>query len=184
MTHHHGGDPLGFAASAALWFAMMAAMMAPTAWPWVRSFHRFGGSTLAFASGYLAAWLAYSVAAAAIQRTVHTPASLLPFVFAAAGLWQFAPVKRACLDHCRNPIGYFLARWRDGSAGGFRMGLDHGIYCVGCCWAIMATMIVVGVSSVWWMTALAAVAFVEQVAPYGDRLRIPLGVAFVAAAFV
>lgn len=168
----------------AMWFVMMAAMMAPTVWPWVRSFHRLGGATLPFAFGYLAAWLGYSVAAAAVQLAVRTPAMLAPAVFVVAGLWQFAPTKRACLDHCRNPISYFLARWRGGPAGGFRMGFDHGIYCVGCCWAIMATMLFVGMSSVWWIAVLAGVTFVEQVAPRGDRLRIPLGLVLIAAAFV
>ena len=102
-------------------------------------------------------------------------------VFLAAGLYQFAPLKRACLTHCRSPIGFFLTRWRNGPAAGFRIGLEHGIHCLGCCWALMATALAVGVMNLWWMAALAAIALVEQVAPHGDTFRRPLGVALIAA---
>ena len=98
-----------------------------------------------------------------------------------AGAFQFAPLKRACLMHCRNPLTYFLTRWRDGAAGGFGMGFHHGLFCVACCWALMATTVAVGVMSLWWMAALAAIALVEQVAPHGDTFRRPLGVALIAA---
>jgi predicted metal-binding membrane protein len=94
-----------------------------------------------------------------------------------AGLYQFASVKRACLTHCRTPIGYFLTRWRDGPLGAFRMGLDHGFVCVGCCWALMATAFAVGVMNAFWMVMLGVLAFVEQTAPYGQTLRRLLGVA-------
>ena len=167
-----------------MWLAMMAAMMAPTVWPWIRSFHRFGGSTLAFGSGYLAAWLVYSFAAAAIQITLHPPASIAPLLLIAAGLYQFAPLKRACLTHCRNPITYFLARWRGGPIGGFRMGAAHGVYCVGCCWALMATMLAAGLANLPAMVALAAVTMIEQVVPHGEQIRKPLGIVLIAAAFV
>lgn len=183
MLHAHAASP-GYWTLAAMWFAMMAAMMAPTVWPWVRSFHRLGGARMPFAGGYLTAWLAYSLAAAALQTAIRAPESLAPFVFVAAGVYQLVPLKRACLTHCRSPFGYFLARWRSGPAGAFRMGAAHGVYCVGCCWALMAIALVVGVMSVAWMAALALVAFVEQVTPHGDRLRRPIGVALIAAAAV
>ena len=73
--------------------------------------------------------------------------------------------------HCRNPLTYFLTRWRDGASGGFRMGFHHGLFCVACCWALMATTLAVGVMSLWWMAALAVVTFAEQVSPWGDRVR-------------
>jgi predicted metal-binding membrane protein len=181
--HAHSVAPVSVAASTAMWFAMMAAMMAPTVWPWVRSFSRFGGgSPVWFASGYLVSWLGYSMAAAAVQRLVHMPAATAPVVLAGAGLYQFAPLKRACLAHCRNPFSFFLVQWRNGPTGGFRMGIDHGLYCVGCCWALMATMLVVGMTNVWWMLALAAANFVEQVMPHGDKLRVPVGVALIVIA--
>jgi len=185
VTHHHASDPLGFVALAAMWFAMMAAMMAPAVWPWIRSFARFGGGSPApFAAGYLVAWLGYAVTAAALQQVVHTPAVFAPLVFALAGAYQLTPLKRACLAHCRNPISYFLARWRGGPAGGFRMGVGHGVYCIACCWALMATTLAVGMTNVMWMAALAAIAFVEQVVPRGEWLRVPLGLALIGYCFV
>ena len=98
-----------------------------------------------------------------------------------AGTFQFAPIKQACLTHCRNPITYFLTRWRNGPTGGFRLGLGHGLFCVGCCWALMALALIVGMTHVLWMVALTLAVFVEQVLPHGHRLRIPLGVALIAA---
>jgi predicted metal-binding membrane protein len=182
---------------ALMWFGMMAAMMAPTAWPWVRAFHRFSsaerdadvGATARFASGYLLAWLAYAIAAALLQRALQGTA-LMPSshdvspklgaaIFLIAGLYQFAPLKRACLAHCRTPLGYFLTRWRNGPIGAFSMGLHHGFFCVGCCWALMATAFAVGVMNAWWMGALGLLALVEQIAPEGQVLRRVLGCAFV-----
>lgn len=187
MTHAvhpaHLAGAAGFAASTCLWFVMMAVMMAPTVSPWVRAYARFGdGSPLWFASGYLVAWFGYSAAAAAVQIYLHAPASLAPAAFLLAGVYQLTPFKRACLTHCRNPFGYLLARWRRGPSSGFRIGVAHGIYCIGCCWALMATMLGVGLASAWWMLALAAIALVEQAVPHGDALRVPLGVALIATA--
>lgn len=197
MPHAHAGGGAGFWSLTVMWFGMMTAMMAPTVWPWVRSFHRFDASgsspaaTIQFAGGYLAAWLAYSICAAIVQLGLGRAGALDAMagmsaragaiVFLAAGLYQFAPLKRACLTHCRSPIGFFLTRWRNGPAAGFRIGLEHGIHCLGCCWALMATALAVGVMNLWWMAALAAIALVEQVAPHGDTFRRPLGVALIAA---
>jgi predicted metal-binding membrane protein len=195
--HAHASPALSLVPLALMWFGMMAAMMAPTAWPWVRAFHRFSGKEQAaefgasarFASGYLLAWFAYAIAAALLQRALQTSA-LMPssgdvvvpragaVIFLIAGLYQFAPLKRACLRHCRTPLGYFLTRWRNGSAGAFRMGLDHGVFCVGCCWALMATAFAVGVMNAWWMAALGAVALAEQIAPRGHALRRAVGGVF------
>jgi len=165
-----------------MWFAMMAAMMAPTAWPWVRAYARFGGgSPIVFASGYLAAWFGYSFAAAGLQSVTRAPTAIAPLILVLAGAYQFSPAKRACLTHCRNPFSYFLARWKNGPANGFRMGVEHGLYCLGCCWALMATMIAVGLTNMWWMALLAGVTFVEQVVPRGQKLRVPLGVGLLGA---
>jgi predicted metal-binding membrane protein len=184
-----------------MWFGMMAAMMAPTAWPWVRTFHRFNGAeraatfgaTVRFGAGYLSAWLGYAFGAALLQRVFERAALMSPFdgvvvpgigavIFLVAGLYQFAPLKRACLTHCRTPLGYFLTRWRNGPIGAFRVGLHHGLFCVGCCWAMMLTAFAVGVMSVWWMGALGVLALLEQIAPKGQMMRRALGGAFVAAA--
>lgn len=198
----HGSAPgaAGFWLLTVMWFGMMTAMMAPTVLPWVQSFHRLSGresgrsyrGTAGFVAGYLVAWLAYSIGAASLELVLqragmlrHATASVTSglgaAVFLFAGLYQFAPIKRACLTHCRTPVGYFLSRWHDGPASGFRLGLNHGVFCIGCCWALMATMFAVGVMNVWWMVALAVLGVAEQVAPHGHRLRVPLGVGFMIA---
>jgi predicted metal-binding membrane protein len=175
------------------WFAMMAAMMAPTAWPWIVAFDRVGArgrragrralEAGLFGAGYLAAWLVYSTAAAALQRALDCSSPLAgALMLAVAGLFQFASLKHACLTHCRSPLGYFLTRWREGPTGGFRMGLHHGWFCVGCCWALMLTALAAGATSLWWMAGLALAAFAEQVSPWGGRLGPVLGVALVVAA--
>ena len=166
------------------WFAMMTIMMTPTVWPWMAAFDRLGGSKLIFSAGYAAAWLLYSIAAASIQLLLphHLPAAIAAAILFIAGAFQFAPIKRACLTHCRNPLTYFLARWRDGRSAGFRMGFGHGLFCVMCCWALMATTLAVGVMSLWWMAALAIVTFAEQVSPWGDRVRVAVGVALMLGA--
>jgi len=191
VAHLHSAALPGALPMVAVWFAMMAAMMAPTAWPWVLSFHRLSGRgqspaslpTAMFASGYLVAWLGYSTAAVALQRvlapSIVDDARLPAALFLIAGLYQFAALKTACLAHCRSPLSYFLARWRDGAAGSFAMGIRHGAYCVGCCWALMATMLAAGLMNAWWMAALAALTAVEQVAPSGHRVRRPAGVALI-----
>jgi predicted metal-binding membrane protein len=197
MTGHaHAAPGAAFWTLALIWFGMMSAMMAPTAWPWVRTFHRFNpdeiGATARLASGYLLVWLGYAVVAAllqlAFQRTAVMPSpsdvvspSVGAVIFLITGLYQFAPLKRACLTHCRTPLGYFLTRWRNGPMGAFRMGLHHGLFCVGCCWALMATAFAVGVMNAWWMAALGALTLVEQIAPQGQTLRRALGCAFVVA---
>ena len=198
--HAHTAPGVAFLPLALMWFGMMASMMAPTAWPWVRTFHRFGGAahgakaraTAWFASGYLLVWLGYAIGAALLQRALQGLELLQPsgdvavaraggVILLIAGLYQFAPLKRACLTHCRTPIGYFLTRWHDGPMGPFRMGLHHGLFCVGCCWALMATAFAVGVMNAWWMAALGVLALLEQVAPQGHLLRRVLGVGFLAA---
>jgi predicted metal-binding membrane protein len=169
--HTHAASGVVFWPLALMWFGMMAAMMAPTAWPWVHAFHRFSGAergaaigaTARFASGYLLAWFTFAMGA---------------LMFLIAALYQFTPLKRACLTHCRTPLGYFLTRWVNGPMGGFRMGLHHGAFCVGCCWALMLTALAVGVMNAWWMAALGVLALIEQIAPQGQIARPVLGCAF------
>ena len=198
--HAHPAAGAAFWPLVLLWFSMMATMMVPAAWPWVRAFHRFSGEahgsgaggTAGFASGYFVAWLGYAIGAALLQRALQGMAlmaasggGVVPWlgavIFVVAGLYQFAPLKRACLTHCRTPLGYFLTRWLDGPRGAFRMGLHHGLFCVGCCWALMTTAFAVGVMNAWWMAALGVLALVEQVAPQGRVLRRGLGAVFLGA---
>ena len=204
MAGHTHAAP-GIAAAAfwpltLMWFGMMAAMMAPAAWPWVRAFHRFSGAergprsgaTVRFASGYLLAWFGYAIGAALLQVALRgatlmdsTADTVVPWmgavIFLVAGLYQFAPLKRACLTHCRTPLGYFLTRWRNGPVGAVRMGLHHGLFCVGCCWALMTTAFAVGMMNAWWMAALTVLSLVEQIAPRGQAARRLLGGAFLVA---
>jgi predicted metal-binding membrane protein len=195
--HTHVASGAAFWPLALMWFGMMAAMMAPTAWPWVRAFHRFSGAergaamvaTARFAAGYLLAWFAFAIGAALLQRglqattLMHASRDVVvprmgALIFLIAALYQFTPLKRACLTHCRTPLGYFLTRWQNGPMGGFRMGLHHGAFCVGCCWALMMTALAVGVMTAWWMAALGVLAFIEQIAPQGQIARPVLGGAF------
>jgi predicted metal-binding membrane protein len=200
VMHGHAGTTgaVGFWPLTGMWLGMMTAMMAPTVWPWVRSFHRLSDresgqrvrATAEFVAGYLIAWLAYSIGAASLQLVLeragmlrHATASVTSglgaAVFLFAGLYQFAPIKRACLTHCRTPLGYFLSRWHDGPANGFRLGINHGLFCVGCCWALMLLMFAVGVGNVAWMLALGAVMAAEKNLPWGRKLSAPLGVALI-----
>jgi predicted metal-binding membrane protein len=201
MPHAHASAAPSLIALVVMWFGMMAVMMAPTVWPWVRAFDRLGhagrspmtraAATASFSGGYLTAWLGYAAAAAGVQTLLLGASGLDSTrggatvaggaILVIAGLFQFSSFKHGCLMHCRNPIAFFLARWRDGAAGGFRMGFGHGVFCVGCCWALMATALATGMTNLWWMAGLTVVAFVEQVAPRGHLLRVPLGVALVIA---
>jgi predicted metal-binding membrane protein len=194
--HTHVASGVAFWPLVLMWFGMMAAMMAPTAWPWVRAYHHLSGaersgvaSTCRFASGYLLAWFGYAIGAALLQRALLARALIPPssdvvvpqagaVIFLIAGLYQFAPLKRACLTHCRTPFGYFLTHWRNGPMAAFRMGFHHGLFCLGCCWALMATAFAVGVMNAWWMAALGMMALAEQIAPRGQTLRGVVGIVF------
>lgn len=178
----HGG---GFAAAVGLWLAMVVVMMTPTVLPWVRAYatlvtpspgERSWRAAATFVAGYFTVWLAYSVVMAAVQLALVAAGALVgdrlttragALVLLAAGGWQFAPLRAACLTHCRNPLTYFLAHWKEGPVGGFRMGLAHGAFCLGCCWAAMLTALAVGAMSLAWMAALTVVVAVEQIAPAG-----------------
>ena len=144
-----------------------------------------------FMGGYGAAWALYSVVAAEVQLQIQSAgasnllAGIAPRVGAGillmAGLYQWLPVKSACLAHCRSPLTYFLAHWRNGPTGGWRMGFAHGLFCVGCCWALMLTALSVGTMNPLWMAVVAVVAIVEQTIPGGQLLRLPLGMALIGA---
>jgi predicted metal-binding membrane protein len=176
-----------------VWVTMMAAMMLPSAAPMVVVVHRVAGErrggssagTLApawiFVAGYLAAWTAFGLAAYAAYRAVEAlePGFLAwdrrgPLVVgvavAVAGAYQLTPLKRACLRHCRTPLHFVMHRWRDGPAGSLAMGVEHGLWCLGCCWGLMIVLLALGAMSVTWMAAVAALVFAEKVLPLGGRL--------------
>lgn len=194
-----------FLLAASMWFGMMAAMMLPVSIPWVRaliSLSDGGGGVRAgtpparepwarvrsgalFLAGYLSVWLLFSLAAAAVQLgtaavvPLDRDGPLAGFLLVGAGLYQLSPVKAACLRHCRNPLTYFLTRWRDGPRGALGMGWGHGLYCLGCCWALMALALVLGVMNLLWMAVLAAVVCVENLAPGGAVIGRIAGVGLV-----
>jgi predicted metal-binding membrane protein len=185
-----------------IWVTMMAAMMLPSVAPMVLAFARVtkerarrGQATFVptwvFLLGYLAAWTAYGLLAYALFRVIEAvDGGVLawdragPYVaggaIVAAGLYQLTPVKDVCLRHCRTPLHFLLHGWHEGRLGGLRMGAEHGLYCIGCCWGLMIVLFSLGVMSLVWMAVIAGVIFAEKVLPWGMRLTTVLAVAFVA----
>jgi predicted metal-binding membrane protein len=170
---------------------MMVAMMLPSASPFVLCFaavHRRRKSeslpyvpTGVFLGGYLAIWTAFSALAATAQLALHRMALLssamtaTSSVFAgsllvAAGVYQWTPLKNSCIRHCRSPLGFLLSDWHDGRWGAMRMGAEHGIFCLGCCWVLMLLPFAAGVMSLLWMAALTAFILIEKMIPGGDRV--------------
>ena len=195
-VHASGGS---FLQAAVMWQVMMVGMMMPVAAPWLRAAFTLAGAhsgyarfhqSAVFAGGYVLVWTLYSVVAAGTQVTLRSahflgdegalPRPLAGAVFIAAGLFQLSPLKHACLRHCRNPLTYFLTQWRSGSPSLFRMGLSHGMYCVGCCWALMATAFALGVMNLVWMSILMLAVFAEQRLPWGKSIATSVGAGFIA----
>ncbi len=181
---------------AAMWSVMMIGMMLPSASPMIvsyRSFTRSGslsGSTSVFATGYLVAWVGFSVLAAAAQWVLHNITLVSPMGVATtpvagvlligAGAFQFTKLKRACLKKCRTPMRFLMTQWRDGRSGALVMGVRHGLNCVTCCWALMVLMFVLGVMNLAWVAVLAAIVLIEKVAPRADVLTAVLGAGLIA----
>ena len=185
----------------AMWALMMAAMMLPSALPMVRAFVRLsarGGQPArgrAFVAAYLAAWAAFSAAATAAQWALQalgrvdpmaasTSAPLTAALLLLAGAYQYTPLKRACLARCRTPTGFLLGAWRPGTAGALRMGLAHGVQCLGCCWALMALLFVGGAMNLAWVAALSLAVAAEKLLPGGQRLAAWLGAVLIGAGAV
>jgi predicted metal-binding membrane protein len=181
-----------------MWAIMMAAMMLPTATPMVSVFGTLNESrgearrTVAFVAGYVALWTAFAAAATAAQWTLQTRGLLSPMIVSMspalsaallviAGAFQFTPLKHACLRACRSPLGFFLTDWRDGLWGAARMGVRHGLYCLGCCWALMALLFVGGAMNLLWIAALTLLVAMEKLAPKGDILAKALGALMIGA---
>ena len=111
---------------------------------------------------------------------VSRSAPLSALLLVIAGVYQFSRLKRVCLSRCRSPVGFVLGEWRRGTWGGFAMGLRHGLFCLGCCWALMALLFVGGVMNLAWIAALSVVVAIEKLAPYGERLSWLLGGVLIA----
>lgn len=185
-----------------MWAVMMVGMMVPSASPLVLLFVRMNRTrheeqdpllpTAAFLAGYVAAWSAYGAAATLVQWGLHRAALLSPTavsaspvlggaLLVAAGLYQWTPLKRACLTECRSPLGFLMSEWRDGGWGAFVMGAKHGWFCVGCCWVLMALLFVAGVMNLLWMAAITLFVLAEKVLPGGELVARAGGTAFVVA---
>jgi predicted metal-binding membrane protein len=170
----------------AMWAAMMVGMMLPTAAPTIALYatlvrkHAARGNALAgtwiFMGSFLAVWMAFSLVAAALQVVLQEAALVTPALASAhreltaavligAGIYQWSPAKDMCLHRCRHPLEFFLTRWRDGTAGAIRMGLEHGAYCVACCWALMLILLVAGAMNPLWIALITALVFVEKLLP-------------------
>lgn len=182
----HGTDAVALGLTFAMWAVMMIGMMLPSAAPAILLYgalvrkHGERGSVLPavwiFTGGYLLVWSAFSLAAALMQAIVDSSGLLAPTMasssayFSAAllisaGVYQLLPLKEVCLRKCRTPIEFFATRWRAGPSGALRMGLEHGAYCVGCCWVLMLLLFVAGVMNLLWVALLAGLILIEKVLP-------------------
>jgi predicted metal-binding membrane protein len=195
-----GAPTQQFAAAFLIWVVMMVAMMLPTAVPAIDVFgtvarkrmsaNGSAPATALFVLGYVAVWTAYSVIAAAGQVALSRAFLLAPALHSSsvvlsvtvlllAGAFQLTSFKDACLTQCRSPFPFFLARWRDGDWSAFVLGVQHGSYCVGCCWALMGLMFVFGAMNLLWMVALSGFMLGEKIAPARWRLHRGAGVALI-----
>ncbi|MEZ5341198.1 MAG: DUF2182 domain-containing protein [Acidimicrobiales bacterium] len=169
-----------------MWAVMMAAMMIPSATPMIQAYRKtltsptptgvtssLTGSLPLFVVGYLLLWSGFGAAATAGQRLLHdatlvdamgasTSRWVAGPVLIVAGVYQFTPLKEACLGTCRTPLGFLLSEWRSGRSGAVLMGLHHGSLCLGCCWALMALLFVLGVMNLWWIALVASVVLIEK----------------------
>ncbi len=188
----------------AMWTVMMVAMMAPAAAPVLLLFSAAQGKraeriatleTTMFALGYVVVWTGFSAGAAVAQWALHQTAMLSPamaasnpyfagLVLIAAGAFQLTPWKSTCLTQCRSPLGFLMTNWREGKVGALRMGLGHGAYCLGCCWALMGILFVVGVMNLGWVAVLSGFILLEKVGPKGAIAARIAGVGLIVAGIV
>ena len=183
-----------------MWWVMMIAMMVPSAAPMILLYARVVGRaadhgqslaafgrTSIFLAGYLTIWFGFSIMATLTQSVLEvsgildgmrmwsTSRTLSAALVVGAGIYQLTPVKSACLEHCRAPVGYLAAHFRPGNLGAWRMGLEHGAYCVGCCWALMLLLFVGGTMNLIWIAGLAILVLVEKQLARGKWLERIIG---------
>jgi predicted metal-binding membrane protein len=185
-----------------MWWVMMVAMMVPSAAPMVLLFtaiKRKQGASVSpsieawvFLSGYLLIWAGFSLVAVLAQwgleragllsmAMASTSATLGGVILLAAGLYQFTPVKSACLRYCQSPVLFLSRHWRPGVVGALRMGLRHGSYCLGCCWFLMALLFVSGIMNLVWIAGIALYVACEKLLPLGRGLSRAAGVALIVS---
>jgi predicted metal-binding membrane protein len=173
-----------------MWAVMMVGMMAVPALPVLFLFagmharrvdHGVVPAVPSFGLGYLTVWLAFSGCATAAQWALHEGAllsstmatsstAIAGVILISAGAYQLTPLKTGCLARCRSPLGFLMSNWRDGTRGAFLMGWRHGIFCLGCCWALMAVLFVVGVMNLAWVGVLTLFILAEKIGPAGARV--------------
>jgi len=191
------------ALSAIMWFVMMIAMMSPAVLPVVLLFdgavRRSNAAplprTLAFVGGYFSAWMLFSVAVTAVQvALIETGAidtmgvtrepAFTTGLLAAVGLYQWLPIKAACLEHCRSPMDAITRHFRPGTSGAWTMGWHHGLYCVGCCWLLMLLLFIGGVMNLAWVAGLTLLVMLEKLTGGGPWVRHATGAALLTAALL
>lgn len=184
-------DATGLVLLFLMWAVMMVAMMIPSAMPMIlfhaavvrkmETGHSFAVSVGSFVAGYIVVWTLFSVTATLAQAFLEHLALLSPMMVAnnpwlgglilvAAGVYQMTPAKAVCLKYCQTPFAFVATHWRNGLGGAFQMGLRHGLFCVGCCWALMALLFVGGVMNLLWVAAIAFFVLIEKVFPFGAGL--------------
>jgi predicted metal-binding membrane protein len=189
-------------ASTAMWAVMSAGMMLPTAAPYFRSYSTLAagqplridpGNIWGLAAGYIAVWLLFALGAGILQwelarlgllsvEGASLSASLSALLLFIAGLYQFSPMKAACLSRCRSPLMFFMSEWRDGFRGAIRMGLKHGRDCLGCCWALMLLAFVGGTMNLVWMALGTGLMTLEKLPSIGRPVSKPVGALLVLGA--
>ena len=186
-----------------MWSAMMAAMMVPGASPMIAAFATINRRrrkrnapyvpTAVFVFGYLLVWAAFSLLATLLQWLLQKTGLLTTMMqsashyfsavlFLAAGLYQFSPLKETCLAYCRSPDGFILSEWRDGAIGAVVMGMRHGLFCFGCCWALMLLLFAVAAMDLRWVAALTVLVTAEKLLPGAKLWRVAIGVGLLLAA--
>ena len=189
--------PATVAAVFMMWSVMMAAMMLPSALPMALVFARLsprGGRApfLAFVGAYLLVWAGFSVVATLLHWALQSAGLVSPMsmravpvlsggLLVAAGLYQMTPLKNACLSRCRAPVQFLMSEWRAGTWGALVMGLRHGLFCVGCCWALMAVLFAVGIMNLPAVVALALAVGIEKLVPRGDWIARGIGIVLILA---
>ena len=176
-----GGMGIGPVVFVAAWTVMMAAMMLPSAAPLVLLYRRGASArdTVSLIAGYLAVWAAAGVPAYIALALL--PMSLSPMALAVAGIYQLTPLKESCLKRCRTPADFLMARWGHGA---LRLGLEHGAWCLGCCWALMAVLVLVGMMGLAWVVGLAALVALEKLSPGGVLVSRLAGVAMLVTSLI
>ena len=183
-----------------MWAVMMIAMMTPSATPMILAFaglnrrrnpnENIGGMSVSFLAGYLIVWFSFSAIATLIQWGFYSVGLLSPelisvtspigaIILILAGIYQFSPLKYACLSNCRTPVSFLATEWRDGASGASIMGVRHGLYCLGCCWTLMLLLFVTGVMNLLWVALIAGYVHIEKSVPAGQWVSRAFGLVMI-----